>query len=105
MSDLHYEWLDDYKATVSDKIIDTLLKLALSVEVRKEPELIIQLADCVLNFDIVNEEAMILKCQAEYCMGNHSLARATFQSFFKKYKVMYGEEYSRSFSAILKVTE
>jgi DNA-binding SARP family transcriptional activator len=101
LSDLNYEWLDDFKALVSDKVIDTLYKFGLSVDVKKEPEFIIELADSILNFDMVNEEAMILKCQAEYYMGNYSLAKATYENFFKKYLVMYGQEYDRTFLEIL----
>jgi two-component SAPR family response regulator len=101
LSDLNYEWLDDFKALVSDKVIDTLLKFGLSVDVKKEPEFMIELADSILNFDMVNEEAMILKCQAEYFMGNYSLAKATYESFSKKFLVMYGQEYDRTFLEIL----
>jgi two-component SAPR family response regulator len=103
LSDLHYEWLDDFKASVSDKIIDTLLKYSKSVDVRNEPEFIIHLTDSILNFDMVNEEAMILKCQAEYFMGNHSLAKATYETFFKKYMGMYGQQYGHSFHDILEM--
>lgn len=73
------------------------------VDIKKEPEFIIRLADSILNFDMVNEEAMTLKCQAEYFMGNHSLAKTTYETFYKKYKVMYGQEYDRAFIDILEV--
>lgn len=102
LSDLNYDWLDDFKASVSDKLIDTLLKFGQSVDVKEEADFIIHLADSVLNFDIVNEEAMILKCQAEHYLGKHSLAKNTYELFFKKYMEMYGEEYNRTFHEILK---
>jgi len=105
LSNLHYSWLDDFKASVSDRIIDTLVEFGKSIDVKAESDFAIHLADCVFNFDIVNEEAMILKCQAEYCMGKHSLARATYERFFKEYLANYGQEYNRAFLDILEIIE
>ncbi|HSH19619.1 MAG TPA: hypothetical protein VLA03_04160, partial [Draconibacterium sp.] len=98
---LEYEWLDEFKAIVSDRIIDTLVQFGQSFEIEKDPELISQLADCVTNFDIVNEEAMILKCKAQVHMHKHSLAKATFEKFCEKYEEIYGEKYNNSYKEIL----
>jgi two-component SAPR family response regulator len=98
---LEYEWLDEFKAIVSDRIVDTLVEFGQSFETEKDPELISQLADCVTNFDIVNEEAMILKCKAQVHMHKHSLAKATFEKFCEKYEEIYGEKYNNSYKEIL----
>jgi len=105
LSNLHYDWLDDFKASVSDRIIDTLVKFGQSIDVKTEADFVIHLADSIFNFDTVNEEAMILKCQAEYCMGKHGLARATYERFFKEYLANYGQEYDRAFLDILEIKE
>jgi len=101
LMNVHYDWLDDFKATVSDTIIDTLVKFADSCDVNKDPDFIIHLSDSIFNFDLVNEDAMILKCKAQYCMGKHSHAQATYEKFFKEYKTMYDQEYDKSFLKIL----
>jgi two-component SAPR family response regulator len=105
LSNVYYDWLDDFKANVSDRIIDTLVDFAKSCDVKKESEFIIHLADCIFNFDQVDEDAMILKCKAQYCMGKHSHAKATYAKFSKEYKVMYGQEYDKAFLDILEIKE
>jgi two-component SAPR family response regulator len=99
---VNYEWLDDFKADVSDKIVDTLLSFAEEYDLKSDAKFIIQLTDCIFNFDRSNEEAMILKCKAEYCLGKHSLAKLTYEKFVKEYQLLYNEEYKRSFNELVK---
>ncbi|NOR75648.1 MAG: galactose oxidase, partial [Draconibacterium sp.] len=105
LSNLHYEWLDDFKASVSDIIVDTLVGYAQSRNVKEESDFIIHLADSIFNFDIINEDAMVLKSRAQYFMGKHSHAKATYEKFFKEYITMYGQEYEQSFIDILDIKE
>lgn len=102
---LHYDWLDDYKSAVSDAIVDTLVAYAQSCNIKEESEFIIHIADSIFNFDVINEDAMFLKCRAEYCMGRHSIAKATYEKFFKEYGTMYGTEYNKAFPDIIKIKE
>jgi len=101
----HYEWLDEFKALVSDKIVDTLVEYGQKADIKAEAEFIVHLADCIFNFDLVNEEAMILKCKAQYCMGKHSHAKATYEKFFKEYGTMYNQEYDKAFTDIINFKE
>jgi len=97
----HYEWLDEFKALVSDKIVDTLVEYGQKADIKAGAEFIIHLADSIFNFDLVNEEAMTLKCKAQYCMGKHSHAKATYEKFFKEYGTMYNQEYDKAFADII----
>lgn len=99
---VNYEWLDDFKADVSDKIVDTLVAFAEKSDLQTDAEFIVRLADCVFNFDRSNEEAMIFKCKAEYLLGKHSLAKLTYEKFIKEYQILYNEEYKRSFNELVK---
>lgn len=99
---VNYEWLDDFKADVSDRIIDTLVVFAETCDINNDAEFIIHLADCIFNFDKVNEEAMILKCKAQHSMGKHSMAKQTYGKFVKEYQHLYDQEYKISFPDILK---
>ncbi len=99
---VNYEWLDDFKADVSDKIVDSLVAFAEKSDLQTDAEFIVRLADCVFNFDRSNEEAMILKCKAEYFLGKHSLAKLTYEKFIKEYQLLYNEEYQRSFNELVK---
>jgi DNA-binding SARP family transcriptional activator len=97
----HYEWLDEFKALVSDKIMDTLVEYGQTADIKAEADFVVHLADCIFNFDLVNEEAMMLKCKAQYCMGKHSHAKATYEKFFKEYNSMYNQEYDKAFTDII----
>lgn len=99
---VNYEWLDDFKAEVADKIVDTLVAFAEKFDLKTDAEFIVHLADCIFNFDRSNEEAMILKCKAEYFLGRHSLAKLTYEKFIKEYELLYNEEYKRSFNELVK---
>ncbi len=102
LHNVQYDWLDEFKAKVSDTIIDLLIYFANQCNIKKEADFIIHLADSIFIFDITNEDAMILKCRAQYILGKHSPAEETYKKFFKEYKGLYGEEYEQSFVNIVK---
>jgi DNA-binding SARP family transcriptional activator len=101
----HFDWLDEFKALVADRIMDTLVEYGQKADIKAEAEFIIHLSDCIFNFDLVNEEAMILKCKAQYCLGKHSHAKATYDKFFKEYLTMYNQEYDKAFTDIINCKE
>ena len=87
---------------MSDTAIDFMIYFANRCDIKKDAELIIQLADSIFIFDHINEDAMILKCSTQYILGKHSSAEETYLKFSKEYKGMYGEEYEQSFLKIVK---
>ncbi|QMW06670.1 galactose oxidase [Spirosoma foliorum] len=101
LQNTEYYWLDDFKADISNKIINTFLKYANTLTISEEPELLIQITNYIFDYDPVNEDAIILKCKALSLMGKHTLAKNTFERFIRDYKAIYGEEYEQSFSAII----
>ncbi len=104
LGNVHYDWLDEFKATVSDTIINTLVGFAWTCDIKKEADFIIHLADSIFNFDIINEDALILKCKAHHSMGKYSHAKVTYEKFFKEYQIMYDQEYETSFVDILEIS-
>ena len=101
LSTVNYEWMDSFKAEISNEIIDTYLQFARSADISSDPELLIELANYIFYFDSVNEEAMIIKCKALVYLGKHSLAKNTFENFCKEYKVLYNDDFDKSFNDIL----
>jgi len=85
--------------------MDTLVEYGQKADIKAEAEFVIHLADSIFNFDTVNEEAMILKCKAQYCMGKHSHAKATYDKFCKEYQGMYNQEYDKAFTDIINLEE
>ena len=98
----NYEWLDEFKADISNTIIDILIEFASTQKIEDDPDFMLRLADSVFNFDIVNEEAMILKCKALTFIGKHSLASNTYTKFCKDYKILYNQHYEKSFAEAIK---
>ncbi|WPU99663.1 galactose oxidase [Mucilaginibacter sp. cycad4] len=101
LSNIEYEWLDTFKSEVSNEIIDSYIQFANTIAIADDAEFLIKLANDIFYFDPVNEDAMILKCKALSYLGKHSLAKNTFESFSKEYKVIYGESFERDFHSIL----
>jgi DNA-binding SARP family transcriptional activator len=101
LSNIEYEWLDEYKSEVSNEIIDTYLHFAHSIPLKDDPDFLVRLANYIFYFDAANEEAIAVKCKALAYTGKHSLAKAAFDNFVRQYKTIYGEDYGKDFQQIL----
>ncbi|MCF0070181.1 galactose oxidase [Dyadobacter sp. CY261] len=102
LSNLEFEWLDPFKSEISNIVVNTYLNYAGNIPVSDDPEFMIRLANNISYFDPANEEAMILKCKSFALLGKHSLAKSTFESFTREYNNIYGEEFRRELTDILK---
>lgn len=96
-----YPWLDQIKTDVANEAIDIYLASLAALQVEKEPEYAIELANAIFVFDALNEDAMTAKCRALSSLGKHSLARSTFEAFNKEFKELYGESFKSDFTAIV----
>ncbi|WP_158861131.1 Kelch repeat-containing protein [Lunatibacter salilacus] len=101
LSNLEYEWLDSFKSEIGNEIIDLYTHYANSINISDDPEFLIEIANHIFYFDLVNEEAMMLKCKSLVYLGKHSLAKGVFENFKKEYKNIYGEEFHKEFQTIL----
>ena len=91
LSDSGYEWLDRFKANVSDYVIDTLVSYSeTSVNTTTEPDMALQIADSISVFDQLNEYALQLRVNAY----------AALEKFAKEYLNAYGEKFNKSFTEI-----
>ncbi|MCD8167184.1 MAG: hypothetical protein LUE93_14380 [Bacteroides sp.] len=79
-----YDWLDRYKASVTDFIIDTLVNYAgASVQIDTEPAIALRIADSIYPFDPLNESALRLRVKAYSALGKHSLAKKAMKDSLK----------------------
>jgi DNA-binding SARP family transcriptional activator len=101
LTNIEYEWLDDFKSEVSNTIIDTYLHFAQSIPLKEDPDFLVRLANYVFYFDPVNEEAITIKCKALAATGKHSLAKNAFDGFARQYRTIYGEDYGKDFQTLL----
>ncbi len=97
-----YEWLDEFKLECSNEITDVLIKYIEKEKASMEPELLVRIADAILTFDMMHEEAVSYKCRALTSLGKHSLAREIFTKFTRDYQSLYDEPYEQSFTDIIK---
>ena len=101
MMNTTYEWLDEFKAEISNRIIDVLVQFASVQKIEEDTEFILDLADSIFNFDMVNEQALIYKCNALTILGKHSIASNTYTKFARDYKALYNEPYNMAFNEII----
>lgn len=101
LKNISNDWLDSFKAEVSNDTVDTLVKWAMDNVEKSDPSFIIPITDAVFEFDSINEEAVELKCRSLVKLGKHSLAKTTYDNFVKDYKILYEEDYHTSFNALI----
>jgi two-component SAPR family response regulator len=92
-----YSWLDDFKEDISSKIIDKLLLFTAKPENELDKDLLIDIANTILIFDSVNEEAVKIKCKTLVLIGKHSSAKSTYDKFVNEYLTLYSIPYEISF--------
>ncbi|MCC5935949.1 MAG: hypothetical protein JJU34_01585 [Lunatimonas sp.] len=91
------EWIDPIKVNFANATIDALLYLMDNDLVGKEdPQLLLEIADTLLIHDMLNEEALRLKCSTLIRLGKKGLAVQTYERFAKEYEKMMGVPYDTS---------
>jgi hypothetical protein len=101
LSQTEYNWLDDIKSEISNSGIHICLGYLESQNIPKDPEFVIEIANCIFYFDQLNEDALIHKCKSLVLLKRHTLANNTYQKFLKDYKDIYGTEFEKSFQEII----
>jgi two-component SAPR family response regulator len=101
LPNLEIEWVDPFKANFANLLIDLLIDVSKQKELAFSPYELVYLADIVLIFDVLNDDALKLKCCSLVKMGKNGLARAAYNSFVKQYSVLFGTKYSYSFTEIV----
>jgi len=104
LPEAEYTWLDSYKSNVSDMVLTHFWKYANSLNFEKAPELIIDIADRLLAFENINEQALYLKCKALSLSGRHSSAKKVYDKFRIDYEAVYGVTFPTSFTDLLEKT-
>jgi two-component SAPR family response regulator len=100
LSNLKYKWLDEFKEAVANELINRLVRYERNLNIKDQPEHVIQVADAILNQDSLNEEALASKCKAFIVLGRHSVAKEVYDHFSREYRSIYNADYSKSFTTI-----
>ena len=101
LPNLQIEWVDSFKANFANQLIDLLIDITKQEDFALSPFELVKLADALLIYDILNDDALKLKCCALVKMGKNGLARTAYNSFAKQYSILFGTEYAYSFNQII----
>jgi DNA-binding SARP family transcriptional activator/DNA-binding beta-propeller fold protein YncE len=96
LQETEYSWLDKFKADISAQAIPLLIHYL--EEHTAEPEQVISICDCILNFDSLCEEAVMLKCKALVTLRQHASAKKIYTSFIAEYERIYGETFEMEYT-------
>jgi two-component SAPR family response regulator len=96
------DWMDEFKSRFANETIDGLSSLFNLKEVRTNISLRYHLAECILVYDPLNDEAFAVKCSVLYNLGKKGMAKNLYDSFCKEYKNALGIDYAILFNDTIK---
>ncbi len=97
LTDLLYDWLDDFKFSYNTMVIDALNK---ALTIISDNAIRVSFADAIIRFSPLDEEALKVKCAALAALGKNGLAKSTFEAFAKEYETTMGEPLPYSFESV-----
>ena len=96
------EWMDRFKSVFANEVIDGLSSLFNENDVKNNFSLRYHLAESILVYDPLNDQAIEMKCSTLYHLGKKGMAKNLYDSFCKEYKKVLGIDYAVSFNDIIK---
>jgi len=102
LPNIQTEWLDAFKSQFANETIDRLSSLLNENVDRDNLSLKYHLAECILEFDPLNDEAISIKCSVLYHLGKKGTAKNFYDSFCREYKHVLGIDYTVSFNDIVR---
>ncbi len=101
LPELNYYCLSEFKNDLTLRLSNFLLQTG-SGSSRESLVIRLKLADIVLMHDAMDENAIAVKCQALYALGQKGLSKSVFDSFVSQYVSFLGSEPNFTYSDILK---
>lgn len=96
---MEFEYIDTFKSEFSNEAIEILTTLIHDREIPLKDK--VKIADVIFQHDIINEDALCVKCKALHMQGRIGLAQNTYSSFRKEYRSLMGSEYPHTLNEIL----
>lgn len=101
LPNIQFDWADSFKAAYSDSMIDLLSRLRDSKQFVGNDTLRIQISNCILRFDSLDEESVRVKCRALVDLKRMGMAYTAFDQFTKEYKLILNEDFKYSFEQFI----
>ncbi len=100
LPDFNFEWLDDFKSNYSNQLIDDLIKISRSLNIKKDYQQLMNISEIIFAIDSINEDALSIKCSLLKSQGRNSLAKNLYNEFSREYKNVMGVKFNRSFNDV-----
>jgi len=97
LPNLQIEWLDSFKGSYTNSVIETLNHLTHSIEIKKDTVLLLKISEVILIHDAIDEEAAKLKVNCLFTLGKKGQAKQGYEKFVEDYKNLMGTDYKDSF--------
>ena len=94
-------WLDDIRGFIGNQVMDNLLKLATFLQKENRIHEVEKVAQRMLDYDELSEEAVFLQVWAHQQVNNVHLAKFQFESFCSRYKKSMGENFGMNFNEFI----
>jgi two-component SAPR family response regulator len=99
---IDWVWLDEIRGFTGNQVIDNLLKLASQYKKETKLKEVEKVAQRILDYDDLNEEAIYFQIWALQKANNSHLAKFNFNSFCSKYEKNMGEPFTMSFNEFIR---
>jgi two-component SAPR family response regulator len=96
------EWMDNYKASYANMIIDFLVKLAEHPDVANDYPLLLGMAEVILIQDSLEESGIRMKCRSLFKLKKKKQAILCYNKFAEEYFNMLSARPDLSFEEIVK---
>ncbi len=93
--DESFVWLEPLRADISNTIVDIVLNYLSLTSVHEDFKRIIKLADLVMLYDPINENALRYKLRSLVAQNNYKQASAVFEQFCNVYKIRRNEQFPK----------
>lgn len=98
---IDWAWLDDIRGFIGNQVMDNLLKLATFLQKENRIHEVEKVAQRMLDYDELSEEAVFLQVWAHQQVNNSHLAKFQFESFCTRYKKSMGENFGMNFNGFI----
>jgi two-component SAPR family response regulator len=98
LPDIQTDWIDDFKADLTNLLIDVLIQIARNQD---DLQLLALIGNTALKYAPLNEDAISIKCKALFKLGKKGASKQSYDRFCKEYLEVLDVKYDKSFQEII----
>ena len=98
------EWLEPYQTDFADRLIECLKECSKYNELKTNLTLLLKMANVILLYDNIDEDAIQFKCYALFWLGRRNQALQVFNKFTADYESLLATKHHLVFEELVKQT-